>query len=63
MCEEQLYEMFNINELYNYANDINADFGNMNDSEKMSFILANPDLYRKSAKSCYEILCHSRILL
>ncbi len=32
------------NELYNYANDINADFSNMNDCDKMCFILANPDI-------------------
>ncbi len=32
------------NELYNYANDIYADFSNMNDCDKMCFILANPDI-------------------
>ncbi len=51
------------NELYNYANDINADFSNVNDCDKMCFILVNPDICRKSAKTCYEILCHMRILL
>ncbi len=51
------------NELYNYANDINADFSNMNDCDKMCFILANTDICRKRAKTCNEILCHRRMLL
>ncbi len=37
------------------ANDINADFNNMNDCDKMCFTLVNPT----NVKTCYEILCHS----
>ncbi len=57
-CDVYLYFR---NELYNYANDINADFSNMNECDKMCFILANPDICRTSAKTCYEILCHWKI--
>ncbi len=51
------------NELYNYTDNINVDFSNVNYCDKMCFSLANPDICGKSAKTCYEILCHRRILL
>ena len=50
-------------ELFNYACDMNSVFNDLDDEQKLSFILSNCDICRISAKTCYEILQQRRILL
>ena len=51
------------NDLYNHACNINPNFNDFSDCDKLIFILSNPDICRISAKTCYTILCHRRDLL
>lgn len=51
------------NDLFNVINNICHDFNNFCDTDKLCFILSNPDTCKISAKACYDILCHRRLLL
>jgi hypothetical protein len=42
--------------LFNVANEVNADFSALTDSEKLCFTLSHKDLLKASAKTCLDIL-------
>ncbi len=52
-----------INEQYTASNDINDVFIHMNDCDKISFILNDPNVRRISANIFYTILYYRRTLL
>ena len=51
------------NELYKFARYMNAAFNQLDDCDKITFILSNLAiiLCRTSAKTCYQIKCHRKL--
>ena len=47
--------------LYEKATCLSADFIVYNDTENNKFVLSNPDIFKCSAKACYDILAERKI--
>ena len=50
-------------EVFRFANSIDVNFDNMDDRDKLCFVLSNEKMCSVSAKACYSILCARRCIL